>query len=290
MIIQQIMSGILASGIYALFAVGFTMIFGIMGVLNMAHADLGMVAALVVIGAVSLGMGPVAGVAAGILVTIVVALLIERIGMRPGRRFKGDATIEMPLIATLGFGLILQNTAALLFGNKALPFPVKATGVWKVGGYFFTSGLIYSMAVSLILLAALQYIVQRTDFGRSIRAVAMNPTAAKIMGINTDRIIVATVALTAFLAAMAGMLAGFSYGVAAPLMAIPYAIKGLAAMIIGGGGSLGGAMAGAVLIGITEAVATTYLGSEARDLSVLLVLMLTLIVWPNGLAGIFDRK
>jgi branched-chain amino acid transport system permease protein len=290
MLLQQLLSGFLASGIYALFAVGFTMIFGIMGVLNMAHADLAMVAALVLVGVVAAGYGPVAGIAAAIVVTIAVALVIERAAMRPGRRFKGDASIEMPLIGTIGAGLVLQNGAALIFGNKAIGFPIRATGIWNVGELFFTQGLVYSMMVSVALLTALQLVVSRTNFGRTMRAVAMNPMAAKIMGIDTDRTIVLTVALTAFLAAVAGFLAGMSYGLAAPLMGIPYAIKGLVAMIIGGVGSLRGAMAGAVLIGLTEAAATTYFGSQARDVSVLVVLIITLIVWPNGLSGIFKRK
>jgi len=290
MIIQQLLSGILESGIYALFAVGFAMIFGIMGVLNMAHADFGMVAALTVVGVVSQGYGPVAGVALAIIVTIGVALLIERVAMRPGRRFKGDASIEMPLIGTLGAGLMLQNGAALVFGNKAVAFPIKATGIWRVGSLFLTQGLVYSMAISVVLLVVLECIVNLTAFGRSMRAVAMNPTAARIMGIDTDRVIVGIVGLTAFLAAVAGFLASFSYGLAAPLMGIPYAIKGLVAMIIGGVGSLRGAMAGALIIGIVEALATNYLGSKAQDMSVLVVLIVILVIWPNGLKSIFRNK
>lgn len=290
MVIQQLLSGILASGIYALFAVGFAMIFGVMGVLNMAHADLGMVAALIVVGAVAAGYGPVAGIVLAIVVTIGIALLIERIAMRPGRRFKGDASIEMPLIGTLGAGLVMQNGAALIMGNKAIAFPIRATGIWRIEGFFFTQGLVYSMVISLVLLTVLEFVVSHTAFGRSIRAVAMNATAAKIMGINTDRVIVGTVALTAFLAAVAGFLASFSYGLAAPLMGIPYAIKGLVAMIIGGVGSLRGAMAGALIIGIVEALATNYFGSQAQDTSVLVVLVAILIIWPNGLKSILPAK
>jgi branched-chain amino acid transport system permease protein len=280
---QQILSGVLASGIYALFAVGFTMIFGIMGVLNMAHADFGMVAALVLVGVVSAGFGPVGGIVAAVAVTVAVAVIVERAAMRPGRRFKGDAAVEMPLIATIGAGLILQNTAALIFGNKASLFPLQARGITRIAGFFVTQGLVYSMIVAIVLLAVLEYLVNVTSFGRVIRAVALNPTAAKIMGIDTNRVIVATVALTSFLAAVAGFLVGLSYGLVAPLMAIPYAIKGLVAMIVGGVGSLRGAMLGAVMIGVIEALATTYLGSQARDSSVLFVLIVTLLIRPGGL-------
>jgi branched-chain amino acid transport system permease protein len=132
-------------------------------------------------------------------------------------------------------------------------------------------------------------IVNRTTFGRLIRAVAQNPLAAKILGIDTNRVIIATILMTATLAAIAGILAGLSYGLVSPLMGVPYAIMGLVAMIVGGIGSLRGAVMGAVLIGLVEALSTTYLGSQARDLSVFVVLMLVLAVKPNGLFNVSTR-
>ena len=283
MLTQQILSGFLASGVYALFAVGFTMIFGVMGVLNMAHADFATVAALTIIMVVGAGLGPVPAIVITLLVTGAVAVLVERVAMRPARRFKGDAAIEMPLIATIGAGMIIQNGAALMFGNKALVFPWRAQSFIKVGGYFVSQGLVYSMVVACALLVALEVLVHRTDFGRQIRAVALNPMAARVMGIDVNRVIVITVFITSMLAATAGCLAGISYGLVSPLMGIPYAIKGLVAMIVGGVGSLRGAVLGAMLIGVSEAVAVTYLGSQARDVSVFVVLILVLSMRPGGL-------
>jgi branched-chain amino acid transport system permease protein len=155
--------------------------------------------------------------------------------------------------------------------------------VVNVGGIFLTKGLIVSVVVAAVLLIALEFVVNRTDFGRQMRAVAQNQDAAKIMGINTDRIIVTTVVITACLAGIAGGLVGISYGVVTPLMGIPYAIKGLVAMMTGGVGSLRGAVMGAVLIGVVEAISVTWFGSQSRDVSVFVVLVLTLLLRPHGL-------
>lgn len=290
MLTQQLINGVLASGIYALFAVGFTMIFGIMGVLNMAHADFGMVAAVAVIWAVSAGIAPIEAVLLAAVVMLAIALLTERIALRPGRRYSGDAAIEMPLIASIGAGMILQNAAAVIFGNKAIVFPLRLRGFFSVGGYLVSQGLAVSLAVSAVLLLLLEVLVSYTGFGRQIRAVAQNRNAAEIMGINSERVILLTFIITALLAGIAGCLVGMSYGLVAPYMAIPYAIKGLVAMIVGGVGSLPGAVLGALMIGVAEALTVNLLGSQMRDVGVFLVLMLVLALRPNGLLRIASGK
>lgn len=290
MLAQQVISGFLASGIYALFAVGFTMIFGIMGVLNLAHADFAVVMAFTVIAVVASGFGLEVGLVAALVVTVLVALLVERVAMRPGRRFKGDARIEMPLVATIGAGMIIQNTGAILLGNRAQMFPIQLREFVWIGDFFFSEGLIYSVLVSIILLIALEILVNHTDFGRQIRAVALNPDAAQIMGINPNAVIVITVAITAVLAGIAGILVGITYGFVGPYTGITYAIKGLVAMIIGGVGSLRGAVLGAVLLGVTEAIAVTYFGSQVRDVSVFVILMLVLTLRPSGLVAVNEAR
>ena len=283
MVLQQIINGVLASGIYALFAVGFAVVFGIMGVLNMAHADFAMVAAFAVVWAVSSGLSPGAGVAVSIALTVAVALLVERLAIRPARRFGGDAGIELPLIATLGCGLMLQNVVALLFGNKAVVFPGSLRAYLRIGGLLVSESLLVSFGVAVVLIAALEVLVRRSDFGRQMRAVAQNRDAAEIMGINTTAVIVLSMALTAALAGVAGLLVGFSYGLVSPFMGLTYAIKGLIAMIIGGVGSVTGAALGAVIIGLTEALSVAVWGSQLRDLSVFLILMAVLLLRPSGL-------
>jgi branched-chain amino acid transport system permease protein len=283
MLTQQLLNGVLSSGVYALYAVGFTMIFGIMGVLNMAHADFGTVAAFAIIWAVTAGLAPVGAVLVACVVTLAIALLVERLAMRPGRRFKGDAAIEMPLIGTIGAGMILQNAAALFFGNKAIVFAFSLRGVVRVGGFLVSKGLIVSLVVSAVLLALLEFLVTYTGFGRQMRAVAQNRNAAEIMGINSERVILITFTITAALAGIAGCLVGLSYGLVSPYMAVSYAIKGLVAMIVGGVGSLPGAVLGALLIGVVEALTVSQLGSQMRDVGVFVVLMAVLAIRPSGL-------
>jgi branched-chain amino acid transport system permease protein len=280
---QQLLNGVLASGIYALFAVGFTMIFGIMGVLNMALADFAMVATLTIVAVTALGVSSVYGVLAAAVVVAAMALALDQLVIRPGRRFGGEASVELPLIGTIGASLVLQNVAAVTFGTKGVVFPFQLRGFFHVGGFFVSKGLLVSGCVALVLLVLLEYLVGRTDFGRQVRAVAQNPGAAKIMGINTNLVVAITVVMTAALAGVAGVLVGLSYGLVAPLMGISYGLKGLVAMIVGGVGSLRGAALGALLIGVVEAVAVTYYGSQLRDFSVFVVLLGVLVVRPRGL-------
>jgi branched-subunit amino acid ABC-type transport system permease component len=137
-----------------------------------------------------------------------------------------------------------------------------------------------------VLLALLEILVTHTGFGRQIRAVAQNRNAAEIMGINSERVILLTFSITAALAGIAGCLAGLSYGLVSPYMAVSYAIKGLVAMIVGGVGSLPGAVLGALLIGIVEALTVSLLGSQMRDVGVFVVLMAVLAVRPHGLVRV----
>ncbi len=283
MLTQQLINGVLASGIYALFAVGFAIVFGVMGVLNMAHADFAMVAAFAVVWSVGAGLGPVAGTGAAIVATIAMALLIERFAIRPARRFGGEAGIELPLIATLGCGMVVQNGAALMFGNKAMVFPFSLRGYIRVGGLLLSEGLLVSALVAIVLIGALELLLRRTDWGRQMRAVAQNRAAAEIMGIDATLVIAASVGLTAALAGSAGLLVGLSYGLISPFMGLSYTIKGLIAMIIGGVGSVTGAALGALVIGLTEAVAVTLWGSQLRDLSVFVVLLAVLLLRPGGI-------
>ena len=283
MLIQQLLNGVLSSGVYALYAVGFTMIFGIMGVLNMAHADFGTVAAFMIIWAVSAGLAPIETVLIACAATLVIALLVERLALRPGRRFKGDAAIEMPLIGTIGASMMLQNAAALIFGNKAMVFPYSLRGFTRIGGLLVSKGLLVSLSTSAVLLVLLEILVTHTGFGRQMRAVAQNRNAAEIMGIRSEGVILITFTITAALAGIAGGLVGLSYGLVSPYMAVSYAIKGLVAMIVGGVGSLPGAVLGALLIGIVEALTVSAFGSQMRDVGVFVVLMAVLAIRPNGL-------
>ena len=177
----------------------------------------------------------------------------------------------------------VPEAAALIFGNKAIVFSFNMRAFVRVGGFLVSKGLVVSLIVSAVLLALLEFLVNRTGFGRQIRAVAQNRNAAEIMGINSERVILVTFAITAGLAGIAGCLVGLSYGLVSPYMAVSYAIKGLVAMIVGGVGSLPGAVLGALLIGVVEAITVSQFGSQMRDVGVFVVLMAVLAVRPSGL-------
>src|SRR5262249_55115574 len=156
--------------------------------------------------------------------------------------------------------------AALMFGNKAIVFPYQMIQFERMGGLLVPRGLIISAVIAVLLLVLMEFVVNYTSFGRQVRAVAQNRDAAKIMGINVTFVTVSTMVITAVLAAIAGCLVGLSYGMVTPTTGITYSIKGLVAMIVGGVGSLRGAVLGAVMIGITEAIAVTWLGSQLKDM------------------------
>ena len=282
-VVQQLVNGFLASGIYALFAVGFALVFGIMNVLNMTHADFAMIAAVMIAVAVASGYHPALGILAAVLAVIVTALVVERVAIRPARRARAEAAIEMPLIATIGASMIIQNTASIVIGNRPTVFPFWLIGYLDVGGIQVSQALLISAAIAAILLILLELLMGSTDFGRQARAVAQNRSAALVMGINADRIIMLVLILTASLSGIAGFLVGMSYGFISPYIGLTLALKGLIAMIIGGIGSLRGAVLGAVLLGVTEALAVTYFGSAMRDLSVFVLLMTVLLIRPGGL-------
>ena len=290
MLIQQLVNGILASGIYALFAVGFAMVFGIMNVLNMAHADFAMIAALGAVVATATFGEPISALIAAMIGTVLVAILVARFAISPGLKATGDAAIEMPLIATIGAGMILQNVASLSVGTRPVVFPYWLPGYFDVFGIRVAKGLLISAVVATVLLGVLEYVMTRTDFGRQARAVAQNRNSALIMGINADRVLLMIIVITSSMSGVAGWLVGVSYGFVSPITGIAFAIKGLIAMIIGGVGSLRGALLGAVLLGVVESMAIMWLGGQLRDFAVFVVLILVLLVRPNGIISVAGTR
>jgi branched-chain amino acid transport system permease protein len=287
---QQLINGLLASGIYALFAVGFAMVFGVMNVLNMTHADFAMVAAVTIALLVGMGFSPVLVFPAAALVVIVLAILVERVAIRPAQGARGEAAVEMPLIATIGASMIVQNCASLLVGNRPVTFPYWYIGYLEIGGLQISKALLISAVCAAGLLVLLELLMESTDFGRQARAVAQNRNSALIMGINASRVLVIVLLITALLSGIAGCLVGMSYGFISPFIGLSLAIKGLIAMIIGGVGSLRGAVVGAVMLGVVESLAILYFGSTVRDFAVFVVLMAVLIIKPSGLITAKSRR
>ncbi|WP_455922615.1 branched-chain amino acid ABC transporter permease [Pseudomonas putida] len=302
--IQQVLNGLLLGSLYALIALGYTMVYGILRIINFAHGDLLMVGALVGLsvlhglqaafpqlpGAVDLLLASVVAMAACALL----AMLIERVAYRRLR----NAPRLAPLISGIGVSLLLQTVAMLVWSRNPLMFPqllpmepIQVTA-GPTGAITNATALI-TIAVAVLVMAGLWLLVERTRLGRSMRAVAENPQVASLMGINPNQVIVLTFAIGGALAALAGIMMASNYGSANFYMGFLPGIKAFTAAVLGGIGNLRGAMLGGILLGLIEALGTGYLGqatggvfgSNYQDVFAFMVLIAVLVLRPSGLLG-----
>lgn len=298
--LQQIVNGVTLGSIYALVALGYTMVYGIIGLINFAHGDVVMVGALtafsVITGLLAVGTGlPVGavmaiGLVAAVLVCTTLAFGIERAAYRPLRR----AARLAPLITAIGMSIVLQNTAMMIWGRNYLRFPE----LWEsrrfvVAGATVTGIQIVIVLVAVGVMAFLLLMVHRTKLGTAMRATAQNPEVAGLMGININTAISIAFVVGAALAAVAGLMVMSYYQVAHYHMGFILGLKAFTAAVLGGIGNLGGAMLGGLLLGIVEALGAGYigdltfgfLGSHYQDVFAFFVLILVLIFRPSGLLG-----
>ncbi len=297
---QQILNGLVVGSIYALIALGYTMVYGILNLINFAHGDVLMVGALtayaVVTGlhAVAPGIpGPVllaAGLLAAIPVCIVVNVTIERVAYRPLR----NAPRLAPLITAIGVSIILQTLAMIIFGRNYKVFPplLPNAGI-NVGGAFITPTQIMILIVAALMMGGLVLLVEKTKLGRAMRATAENPRIASLMGVDSNRVIVATFAIGAALAAVAGVMIAANYSIAHFYMGFIPGLKAFTAAVLGGIGNIYGAMVGGLILGLVEALGAGYigdvthgfLGSDYQDVFAFLVLIIVLTLRPSGIMG-----
>ena len=292
MLEQQFINALSLGCVYALFALGFTLVFGVLGVINLAHGAVFMVgayAALVVISHAGLPLWAaliVALIAAG-LVGAVVDLLV----LKPLR--KRNAPHLIPMIATIGVAIILNNGAQALFGASNLRFPMGTVPeeVLEIAGLHVTVIELCIIALSVVLMAALMIIMRRTQFGRAMRAVAESPKAAWLLGIDVEKLFLITSFAAAGLGGLAGVLIGLYSNALFPLMGQPMLHKGIAVIILGGMGDIRGAMLGGLFLGFAEVLSVAYIGSTMRDAVAFGLLFLILLLRPQGLFGkVAQRK
>lgn len=298
--LQQLVNGLVLGSIYALVALGYTMVYGILELINFAHGEVTMVGAMVALSAIGLltGVAPelpgVLVVLAGILVAIpacmALAFAIEKIAYRPLRR----APRLAPLITAIGVSIILQNLAMLIWGRQYVSFPAILPGDKYV---FFGAQIsllqIAIVVLALLLMAGLWLLVERTRLGRAMRATAQSREVAELMGVNVDRVISATFVLGAAIAAIAGVMVSAYYGLAHYYMGFMLGLKAFSAAVLGGIGNLAGAMLGGLLLGVIEALGAGYigdltggfLGSNYQDVFAFFVLIGVLVLRPSGLLG-----
>lgn len=293
---QQLVNGLTLGGVYALIALGYTLIYGVLQLLNFAHGDVYMVGAFIgYFVMVGLG-GPAAPVvpvwlmiftmfAAAMLGSGVLGVLIEQFAYRPLRNSPRIA----PLISALGVSLFLQNSVLLLFGSRIRSYNtadyVDQTGGLRLGAIRLDWSRVLVLALAGILLVLLVQLVDRSRFGRGMRAVAFDRDAAVMMGIDADRIIVGTFFVASALAGAAGVMVGLVFFNVYSYMGFLAGLKGFTAAVVGGIGSVPGAVLGGLLIGLAESLTTGYLSANFSSVISFLLLIGVMLVKPRGLLG-----
>ena len=286
MFLQQIVNGLTIGSFYALVAIGYSMVFGVLELTNFAHSAVFMMGGYVACVALQAGVSfPVAFLLA--LITCgAIGILIDLAPCLMPMRKRGAKRISY-LICTIGLSTFLQNLINLVFGSESIPFKeVLVRRQYTIGSNLVISNLqIIIWIMSIILVAVTTFLVNKTKLGASMRAVAQNPTAAKLMGVNTDRVITFTFFLGSTLAAVAGTMFAMYYYSVDLQMGFTVGMKTFASAVLGGIGSLPGAVVGGYLIGIIEALFAGYISSGFKDAIGFIVLIIVLLVRPSGLMG-----
>ena len=299
-LLQQIVNGLVLGSMYALVALGYTMVYGIINLINFAHGEVLMVGALTswaLIGVMQEGMPGAPGwlilLLALVISCIVAATLnfvIEKIAYRPLRNSPKLA----PLITAIGMSILLQTLAMIIFKPNYKPYPTLLPAVpLEVGGAVITTTQVVILAVTALSLAVLMYLVNYTRLGRAMRATAENPRVAALMGVKPDMVISATFIIGAVLATIAGVMYASNYGTVQHTMGFLPGLKAFTAAVFGGIGNLAGAVVGGLLLGLIESIGSGYigvltggvLGSHYTDIFAFIVLIIVLTLRPSGLLG-----
>ncbi|AZW31686.1 branched-chain amino acid ABC transporter, permease protein [Bordetella bronchiseptica GA96-01] len=297
---QQIINGLTLGSVYALVALGYTMVYGIIGLINFAHGDVVMIGAMAatMVAAALVGGDPstsaFAVLGAGLLVSVPLCMAVgwtaERVAYRPLRRAPRLAA----LITAIGVSIILQNVAMMVWGRNYLNFPqVLTPTVFEIGGARMSMLQIAIVVIAALIMGALLLVVHKTRLGTAMRATAQNREVAGLMGVNINTVISAAFLIGSALAAIAGMMVTTYYGVSQYTMGFILGLKAFTAAVLGGIGNLVGAMAGGLLLGIIESLGSGYigdltggfLGSHYQDVFAFVVLVMVLIFRPSGLLG-----
>ncbi len=284
--ISYLINGLSLGSVYAIIALGYTMVYGIAKMLNFAHGDVIMIGAYMALVAMTQsGMSPVIAVLIAIVVCTVLGVVIERVAYKPLRNAASSLSV---LITAIGVSYLLQNIALLVFGSNAKTFPsvVEWTGITLAGGQLSISGVtVVTIVVCLIIMAALVLFVQKSKPGQAMRAVSEDKGAAQLMGINVNGTIALTFAIGSALAAVAGVLYCSAYPSVTPYTGAMPGIKAFVAAVFGGIGSIPGAFIGGLLLGVIEIFGRAYITSQMADALVFAVLIIVLLVKPTGLLG-----
>ena len=283
--LSYLINGISLGSVYAIIALGYTMVYGIARMLNFAHGDIIMVGGFTVFTIVTtMGGSPVVGILASVVVCTVLGVTIERVAYRPLR----DASLLAVLITAIGVSYLLQNVALLIFGSNARQFTsvITVPALKLAGGKLSISSVtIVTILSCIVIMAALMTFINKTKMGQAMLAVSEDRGAATLMGINVNRTISVTFAIGSALAAVAGVLLCSAYPSLSPYTGSMPGIKAFVAAVFGGIGSIPGAFIGGILLGIIENLAKAYISSQLSDAIVFSVLIIVLLVRPTGILG-----
>ncbi|HYC42919.1 MAG TPA: branched-chain amino acid ABC transporter permease [Noviherbaspirillum sp.] len=298
--IQQIINGLVLGSMYALVALGYTMVYGVLNLINFAHGDVLMIGAMMGVtilqilqkvapdlpGIVKLGIA----IAGAIPVCIIVNIIIERVAYRRLR----NAPRLAPLITAIGVSILLQTFAMMIWGRSPIPFPqVMPSEPFTIGGALISPTQVMLLVLATAAMIGLVLLVERTRMGRAMRATAENPRVAGLMGVDANKVIVMTFAIGAALAAVAGVMWGANYSSAQFAMGFVPGLKAFSAAVLGGIGNIYGAMVGGILLGLIESLGAGYigdltggfLGSHYQDIFAFIVLIIVLTLRPSGIMG-----
>lgn len=287
MIIEQIINAIQIGSTYAVIAIAFTLLIGILNLLNFAVGEIFMLGSFFALTSLILGLPFWLSFILGTFLSGLIALFIYYFSFYLLR----GSPLLIPLVSTLGFSILLQNAAGLIWGSERQPFPESISSqIIHFGPIAISPAQIVIFLVAIILMVSLDLFIQKTRIGRGMRAVAENPEMASIVGINSKLIVIATFFASGVLAGASGILFSISYFTVEPLIGFHAGIKAIAAMIVGGLGNIRGAIVGGFFIGFVEIMSIQFLGSEFRDIIVYALIFVTLVLLPQGLMGVVQLE
>ncbi|MFZ6770896.1 branched-chain amino acid ABC transporter permease [Undibacterium sp. Di26W] len=298
--IQQIINGLVLGSMYALVALGYTMVYGVLNLINFAHGDVLMVGAMAGLSVLKLlqSIAPdlpgivklIIAILGAIPVCVIVNIVIERVAYRKLR----NAPRLAPLITAIGVSILVQTFAMMLWGRNPIPFPsVMPSTPVEVGGAVISQTQILLLVLATLAMASLVLLVEKTKMGRAMRATAENPRVAGLMGVDSNKVIVATFAIGAALAAITGVMWAANYSSAQFAMGFVPGLKAFSAAVLGGIGNIYGAMVGGIVLGLIESLGAGYigdltggiLGSHYQDIFAFVVLIIVLTLRPSGIMG-----
>ncbi|MCR5250543.1 MAG: branched-chain amino acid ABC transporter permease [Lachnospiraceae bacterium] len=283
MFFQHLINGIIVGGIYAMVALGYSMVYGVLQIVNWAHADVLMFATFIgLILATKLNMPVLVMIILAAAFAAILGMSVERVAYRPIK--SGNRKMAV-LVSALGMSTFLQNLAQLIFGSTTRQFKAIESKTYMVGGLSISNLQILILVVTAIMLLILYILVYKTKVGVAMRACSVSVNNAKLMGINTNLIISGTFAIGAFMAGVAGILIGVYYSAVYPTMGYLLGMKAFAAAILGGIGSIMGSVLGGFIIGIIECLGAGYISPAYRDAFAFLVMIVILVIRPSGLMG-----